>query len=164
MTDLNTLTARRIELKAAQEEAGVKRKEAKKALGNARNVANRAVGQNLPGAAEAQEAVVVANNAYKDAEAHFTDISKAYQQAVQDESEAKKQAQKEEAINSALSGYDVVLTESNEYLGIFYDDTSNYVGFDIGVNGRAEGSFNVTNRAELENIITALNDIAQKMR
>lgn len=163
MTSLESLTEDRIYLKEAKEKAAVKVAETKKAMSVARNVANRAVGQKLPNAAEAQEIATNANNAYKQAEKEYKVYNDAFQKAVKEENDAIKEKQKEDAVNEVLSSYDVAVEEDSEYLGIFYDANSRYVGFDIGIAGRAEASFNISDRSELEKVIAALTVMAEKM-
>jgi microsomal dipeptidase-like Zn-dependent dipeptidase len=163
MTSIASLTEDRIYLKGAKEKAAVKVAEAKKAMSAARNAANRAVGQKLPNAAEAQEIATNANNAYKQAEKEYKVYNEAFQTAVKEENDAIKEKQKEDAVNEVLSSYDVAVEEDSEYLGIFYDEQARYVGFDIGIAGRAEASYNVSDVNELNDIIAKLTEMAQKM-
>lgn len=163
MIDLETLAQQKESLKAAKEKANQKVKEARQAASKARGEAKRAVGQKLPNAAETQELADAAERTHKQADAEYRAYNDAYQAILKEESDAIKENRKESEINSVLSSYDVTITESDEYLGVFYDDHQRYVGFDIGIGGRAEASFNVGSRDELEKIIVALTGFAQRM-
>lgn len=163
MIDVEALTAARVEAKQAKEAASERLTVAKKEAGKARGEANRAVGQKLPHAEEAQAAANRANQEQKDAEKAYKLAVEVFQRAVKEENAAIKEKAHEDEVNSVLSSYDVAVTESNEYFGVFYDAHQRYVGFDIGIEGRAEASFNVSNRDELEKIIAALTGFAEQM-
>lgn len=163
MIDLEAITARKVALKASKAEANQKVKDTRQAAAKARGEANRAVGQKLPNAAEAQAQADVATQAHKQAEKEYKAYNDAYQAILKEESAAIKEKQQEDAINESMSGYDVVVEESDEYFGVFYDADARYVGFDIGIAGRAEASFNISDRSELEKVIAALTAMAEKM-
>lgn len=163
MIDVDAFTARRVELEAKKNAAKETLKEAKKLLTETRNVSNRATGQKLPEAPAAQQAYADANAAYKLAEQASKAANLAFDFALKEEGAAIKEKEQEDALNESMSGYDLALTESDEYFGVFYDENSRYVGFDIGIAGRAEASFNVSNREDLEKVIATLTKFAQKM-
>lgn len=163
MIDVEALAQSREALKDAKETASAKVKEAKKEASRTRNEANRAVGQKLPNASEAQEAAEVAKRNLKDAEAKYKAYNDAYQVAVKKENDAIKENAKEAEINDVMSSYDLAVEEDSEYLGVFYDESLRYVGFDIGIAGRAEASYNVSDVDELNAIIAKLTEFAQKM-
>lgn len=163
MIDVATLTAARVEAKQTKEAASERLATAKREAGKARGEAKRAVGQKLPHAEEAQATADRATQEQKDAEKAHKLAVEVFQRAVKEENDAIKEKAHEDEVNGVLSSYDIALTESNEYFGVFYDAHQRYVGFDIGIEGRAEASFNVSNRDDLEKIIATLTEFAQQM-
>lgn len=163
MTNLDELAQARESLKAAKEKASEKLTAAKQAFRTARNEANRAIGQKLPNASEAQATVDAAKKDLNDADAQYRAFNDAYQAAIKKENDAIKEKKQEDAVNEVMSSYDLAVEEDSEYFGIFYDENLRYVGFDIGIAGRAEASYNVSDVNELNDIIAKLTEMAQKM-
>lgn len=163
MIDLKEIAERKESLKAAKAEANAKVLETKTAAAKARGEANRAVGQKLPNAAEAQALATATTEAHNLAKAEYKTLNDAYQAILKEENDAIKENQAEASIQDTLSSYDVAVTEGNEYFGVFYDANSRYVGFDIGINDRAEASFNISNRDDLEKVIATLTAISARM-